>query len=154
MISKSAIPIEALEITPVLAGLHETGLKLLAAEGIFHEFRADEVVVREGETGHSFYILVEGDVEVVKNLESEHAVLLATLKSHTFFGEMCVIDPVPRAATVYAITPVKAIEIRAATLHHLFLKMPDHYAIMILNIARDLTRRLREIDKAFAAKAS
>ncbi len=154
MLSKIPVPIEALEITPILAGLSPEGLNLLGCEGIVHEFKADDVVVREGDTGHSFYILMEGDVEVVKNFETPHAVLLATLKSHTFFGEMCVIDPVPRAATVYAITRVKAIEIKAATLHHLFLKMPDQYSIMILNIARDLTRRLRELDVAFAAKAS
>jgi CRP-like cAMP-binding protein len=65
---------------------------------------------------------------------------------------MCVIDPVPRAATVCAITPVKAIEIKAATLHHLSTQMPEQFAIVILNIARDMARRLRALDVAYAAK--
>ena len=47
---------------------------------------------------------------------------------------------------------MKAIEISAATLHHLFRKMPDQFAIIILNVARDMARRLRKLDEAFAAK--
>lgn len=153
MISTTPVLLDALAATPVLAGISPEALQLLAKEGIVHDFRADEVVVREGDSGHSFYILVEGDVEVIKNLESPHAVTLATLHSRNFFGEMCVVDPVPRAATVFAITPVRAIEVKAATLHHLFQKMPDQYAIVLLNLARDLVRRLRALDEAFAARS-
>ncbi len=129
-------------------------LTLLAQEGTVRDFVPEEVIVREGSEGHAFFIIVEGDVEVIKRLDSPHAVTLARLHQGTFFGEMCVVDPVPRAATVRAITSVKVIEIKAATLHHLFQKMPDQYAIMILNLARDLARRLRSLDEAFAAKAS
>ena len=49
---------------------------------------------------------------------------------------MCVIDPVPRAASIRALTPVRAIEIKAATLHHLYQQLPDQYAIVLLNLAR------------------
>jgi CRP-like cAMP-binding protein len=152
MISKEPIPVDALASTPVLTGLSDEALYLLAQEGLYHSFFADEVVVREGEPGHSLYILVEGDVEVIKNVESDNAVSLAVLQSRTFFGEMCVIDPVPRVATVFAITAVKAIEIKAATLHHLALQMPEQFAIVLLNIARDMARRLRALDEAYAAK--
>jgi len=152
MLSKDPLPVDALEATPILAGVTKEGIALLAEEGIYHHFLADEVVVREGDPGHSFYILVEGNVEVIKNLETEHAVSLAVLHSRTFFGELCVIDPVPRAATVCALTPVKAIEIKAATLYHLSRRMPDQFAIVLLNIARDMARRLRTLDEAFAAK--
>jgi len=154
MISKTPVLFDALVATPVLAGLDEAALALLADEGLVHEFIADEVVVREGDAGHSFYILVEGDVEVIKNLESPHAVTLAKFSARAFFGEMCVVDPVPRTATVYAVSRVKAIEIKAATLHHLYQQMPAQYAIVVLNIARDLARRLRALDIAYAAQAS
>jgi CRP-like cAMP-binding protein len=152
MLSNDPLPLDALASTPVLAGLNEEALALLTQEGLYHSFFADEIVVREGEPGHSLYILVEGDVEVIKNLESANAVSLAVLRSRTFFGEMCVIDPVPRVATVYAITAVKAIEIKAATLHHLLQRMPDQFAIVLLNIARDMARRLRTLDEAFASQ--
>jgi CRP-like cAMP-binding protein len=142
----------ALAATPVLAGLKMPALELLAAEGAVHEFDADCLIVREGEPGHSFFILVEGEVEVMKTNGFGHPVTLARLSARTFFGEMCVVDPVPRAASVRAVGVVKAVEIRAGTLYRLFQKMPDQYAIMILNLARDLARRLRGLDETYAAK--
>ena len=143
----------ALATVPVLAGINQPALNLLAEEGLVHDFSLGTVIVREGDSGHSFFILVEGDVEVIKNIDGPHAVLLAILHSRTFFGEMCVVDPVPRAASVRTLTPVKAIEIRAGTLYHLFQKMPDQYSIVLLNLARDMARRLRSLDEAFAARA-
>jgi CRP/FNR family cyclic AMP-dependent transcriptional regulator len=143
----------ALASTPLLAGLTPSALLLLEQEGVLHSFAAQEPIVREGQEGHSFFILMEGDVEVVKNCGAVNEVLLARLHRGTFFGEMCVVDPVPRAATVCTVTPVTAIEIKASTLYHLFRQMPDQYAIVILNLARDMARRLRTLDEAFAARA-
>lgn len=145
---------EALAATPLLAGLERAAIELVEAEGRPREFAAGEIIVREGEEGHSLFILLQGDVEIVKRHGHDDSVLLARLHTGTFFGEMCVVDPVPRAATVQAVTPVSAIEVKAATLHHLYQKMPDQYAIVILNLARDMARRLRTLDEAFAARTS
>ncbi len=146
--------LEVLAATPFLTGLNASALTLLAQEGIVQDFSPGELIVREGEAGHSLFIIVEGEVEVIKHLDSPHAVTLARFHGGTFFGEMCVVDPVPRVATVRTLSNVKVIEIKAATLHHLFQKMPDQYAIMILNLARDMARRLRSLDEAFAATTS
>lgn len=143
----------ALANIPVLTGINFSAQTLLAQEGLVHDFATGAWIVREGDAGHSFFILVQGDVEVVKHADTPHAVVLARLDQGTFFGEMCVVDPVPRAASVRALAPVKVIEIKAATLYHLFLKMPDQYSIVLLNLARDMARRLRRLDDAFAARA-
>ena len=153
MISTTPLLFDALRATPVLTGLDLPALTLLAQEGVVLDFAPAAWIVREGEAGHSFFILVEGDVEVIKHADTPHAVTLATLRSRTFFGEMCVVDPVPRAASVRAISKVTVIEIKAATLHHLFRQMPDQYSIVLLNLARDMARRLRALDEAFAARA-
>jgi CRP-like cAMP-binding protein len=154
MIASTPALFNALAAIPVLTGIDLPAQTLLAREGIVHDFPAGVWIVREGDQGHSLFILVEGDVEIVKHADSPHAVTLATLHRGAFFGEMCVVEPMPRAASVRALTPVKAIEIKAATLYHLFQQMPGQYAIVLLNLARDLARRLRALDEAFAARAS
>lgn len=154
MITTTSTLFDVLAGVPVLAGLNMTALTLLAGEGKVLDFNAGDLIVREGAAGHSFFIIAQGEVEVIKHLDSPRPTLLAKLHRGTFFGEMCVVDPVPRAATVRALTPVTAIEITAGTLHHLFQKMPNQYAIVILNLARDMARRLRTLDEAFAARAS
>ncbi|HUB68120.1 MAG TPA: cyclic nucleotide-binding domain-containing protein [Candidatus Methylacidiphilales bacterium] len=146
--------LQALSSAPFLTGLNAEALALLGEKDAVRDFAPGDIIVREGDAGHSLFIIMEGDVEVIKNLGAPHSALLARLHAGTFFGEMCVVDPVPRAATVRAISAVKVIEITSGTLHHLFKKMPDQYAIMILNVARDIARRLRRLDEAFVARSS
>jgi CRP/FNR family transcriptional regulator, cyclic AMP receptor protein len=154
MIASTPALFNALMCIPVLTGINQAALTLLAHEGIVHDFPAAAWIVREGDEGHSLFIIVEGAVLVIKHADSPHAVTLAALNAGNFFGEMCVVDPVPRAASVRTVCPVKAIEIKAATLYHLFKAMPDQYSIVILNLARDMARRLRKIDEAFSACTS
>jgi CRP-like cAMP-binding protein len=153
MITSTPALFNALAAIPVLAGTNLAAQTLLAQEGFVSDFAPGAWIVREGDEGHSFFILVEGNVEIIKHADSPHAVTLATLHRGDIFGEMCVVDPVPRAASILALSQVKAIEIKAATLHHLYQKIPDQYAIVLLNVARDLARRLRKLDETFAARA-
>ena len=146
--------LNALAVTPILVGLNFAALSLLEREGAVRTFLPGDLIVREGDAGHSLFIIILGDVEVIKQHGSVHAVLLARLHAGTFFGEMCVVDPVPRAATVRASAEVTVFEITSATLYHLYRQMPDQYSVLILNVARDMARRLRRLDEAFAARAS
>ena len=139
---------------PVLAGTKLDARNMIAEEGAVRDFSAGEWIVREGQEGHSFFILVSGEVEVVKRAGTPEEIILSTLKQGEFFGEMCILAPMPRAASIRTSQPARAIEIRAATLHHLYQKAPDQYAIVLLNLARDLARRLCNIDEAYAARAT
>jgi CRP-like cAMP-binding protein len=144
----------ALSTIPVLAGVDAAALTILAEKGVVHEFAPDAWIVREGDRGNSFFILAEGDVDIIKHADQPGAVTLATLHKGNFFGEMCIVEPMPRAASVKTLAPVKVIEIKAGTLYKLFKEMPDQYSIVLLNIARDMARRLRKLDEAYAARAS
>ncbi|MBN1647796.1 MAG: cyclic nucleotide-binding domain-containing protein [Spirochaetales bacterium] len=73
-------------------------------ESICHERECPEgaVVFRENDKPDNFYIVVEGAVEVWKNYYSQPADLLAVHGPGNFFGEMALIDDLPRSATVIA----------------------------------------------------
>src|SRR5271155_4282526 len=152
MITTTPALFKALASVPVLAATNLAAQTLVAEEGTVRDFAAGQWIVREGEEGHAFFILVEGLVAVIKKADTPHAFTLCTLKQGEFFGEMCVLGPMRRAASIRTIGPVKVIEIRAATLHHLSLDMPDQYAIVLLNLARDMARRLSRLDEAFVAR--
>jgi CRP-like cAMP-binding protein len=126
---------------------------LVAEEGRVRDFTAGQFIVREGEEGHAFFIVAAGEVEVVKRAGTPEEVVLCTLKQGEFFGEMCILAPMARAASIRTSQPTRVIEIKAATLYHLYQKIPDQYAIVLLNLARDLARRLCHIDEAYAARA-
>ena len=153
MISTTPELFHPLASTPVLTGTNLAAQMLIAEEGMVRDFSPGEWIVREGEEGHAYFILVVGEVDVVKRADTPDEVTLCSLKQGSFFGEMCILGPMTRAASIRAAGKVRVIEIKAATLHHLYQKMPEQYAIVLLNLARDMARRLRRIDEAFAARA-
>jgi CRP/FNR family transcriptional regulator, cyclic AMP receptor protein len=97
------------------------------------------------------FIIGEGSVEVVKNMGRSQETVLAILLPRDFIGEMSIIDSVARSASVRAVEETTLFSLRGIDLYHLFQKHPDQYAIVILNIARDISRRLRVLDERFAA---
>jgi CRP/FNR family transcriptional regulator, cyclic AMP receptor protein len=142
---------EFLETIPIFAGLNADAVSEIAQSVDESEFRAGEIIVREDEPGNRMFIIHSGRVEVVKHLGQPRETVLATFGSRDFLGEMSIIECVARAASLRTIEDSFLFSLKATDLYHLFRHHPDQYAIVILNIARDLSRRLRAIDELFTA---
>lgn len=112
------------------------------------------IIVREGELSNAFYVLEDGSVEIVKHLDSSKPVVLAVLEAGDFFGEMSFLECRPRSASVRCQKAARLHCIRSTDLLRLFHHDPGQYAIIILNIARDLSRRLHALDEAFVSRTS
>ncbi len=68
------------------------------------------------------------------------------------FGEMCILETLPRYATGKAASQATVVSVASRAFYHLYQKMPKQHCILLLNIARDLSRRLRHLDEVFAAR--
>ena len=75
---------------------------------------------------------------------------LALLGPGDWFGEMSIVDVQPRSATVRALAPGRLLRITAADLDALYRHDVKSYALIVLNIARELSRRLRVADGILA----
>ena len=69
--------------------------------GVIERYADGEIIVREGDTGREMYVIRSGRVEVTKSLGGRN-VVLATLERGSFFGEMSLLESLPRSATVRA----------------------------------------------------
>jgi len=127
-------------------------LKFLADQAEAVSCAPGDVIVREGEQSNSFYVIEEGSVEIVKHLDSASPVVLAVLEEGDFFGEMSFLECQARSASVRCQTKACLQLIRSTDLLHLFHQDPGQYAIVILNIARDLSRRLHALDEVFVSR--
>jgi CRP/FNR family transcriptional regulator, cyclic AMP receptor protein len=140
-----------LQAIPIFAGLTSAALAEIANAAQEAVFLAGDIIVREGEPGDRMFIIGAGSVEVVKYLGQSHETVLANLRARDFLGEMSIIDCVVRSASVRAVEETVLFALKGIDLYRLFQKHPDQYAIVILNIARDISRRLRAIDEKYAA---
>jgi uncharacterized protein YhbP (UPF0306 family) len=68
------------------------------------QFDAGDVIVRQGAPADKFFIIVDGEVEVMREDDGRERTL-ATLKRGQFFGEMAILRDTPRMATVRALVP-------------------------------------------------
>ncbi|MDD5262244.1 MAG: cyclic nucleotide-binding domain-containing protein [Methylacidiphilales bacterium] len=117
------------------------------------ELQPGDFVFHEGEISNVFYVIDHGSVEIIKDADSAAPTLIATLRDDDFFGEMSMLECLKRCASARCATAVKLYALHSTDLHKLYHRWPDQYAIVILNIARDLSRRLHALDDIFAARA-
>ncbi len=134
---------------PVMAGLDETALQFLGAQAGDESYAEGCVIVREGDPGDRVYFVHAGRVRVVKESQGKPTVRLAEFGPGDFFGEMSLVESVARSASVIATEPTRVFTLKGADFYHLYRQYPGQYGIVMLNIARDLARRLRTLDDHF-----
>jgi CRP-like cAMP-binding protein len=96
---------------------------------------ADEVVIREGEQGDALYFVVDGSAAVTKGDRR-----LAELKSRGVFGELALLDPGPRSATVAATSELTLLKIGRDDFVEILAARPE----VPLGVIKMLARRVRE----------
>jgi CRP/FNR family cyclic AMP-dependent transcriptional regulator len=142
----------ALQNVPIFAGLNEAALNLLWERATEIKAAAGAVVVREGEAGNRLFIVGEGLVRVCQHFGQPDELELARLAPGNFFGEMCILETLPRSATVQAVAEATLYSLSSLAFYHLYESIPAQHSILVLNIARDVSRRLRHLDEVFAAR--
>jgi CRP-like cAMP-binding protein len=134
---------------PVMAGLDDAAIHFLSDLAKEEHYTAGAVIIGEGEPGNRMFFLRAGQVEVVKGHGGPQPVSLARFGAGEFFGEMSLVECVVRSASVVAQEAVTVYTLKGSDLFHLYEHQPQQYGIVMLNLARDLARRLRALDEKF-----
>jgi CRP-like cAMP-binding protein len=109
-----------------------------------------EMIFREGDLAHEMFVLLDGEAEVVKKSRVGREHRVALLGPSDSFGEMSLIDMQPRSATVRSVAPSRLLRVSSEDMDALYRYDLKSYALVTLNIARDLSRRLRVTDGILA----
>ena len=116
--------------------------ELIDNSKIMH-YPAGTILCHENATEDTFYLILEGEVEVTKVINNKETRLLKKLTTGDFFGEMALIHNAPRAATVTTITPLIGLEIHKEA----FERVLKNSSSISLAMVREISRRLRENDE-------
>jgi CRP/FNR family cyclic AMP-dependent transcriptional regulator len=110
----------------------------------------DMIFVEGAGLAREMYVVLEGEMEVSKRSRRGREKRIAVLGPDDWFGEMSMLDMQPRSATVRAVAPSRLLRMTSEDFDALYRFDIKSYAIIVLNIARDLSRRLRVTDGILA----
>jgi len=138
-LSTEASHVEIFRKIPLFRSLEERELKALANLSKEMTFKAGDPIVKEGDAGLGFYLIKEGEAKVRHGDRT-----VATLGRGDFFGEMALLDDQPRSADVIATEPTKCLVLLRWNFWSMISKNPN----VVRGLLREMSRRLRETDKA------
>lgn len=137
--------VEMLRKVGFLAPLGDEQLQRLAGMLVEKFIRRDAVVVKADDPGDSMFFIAHGQAKVVLT-GGGREVILATLHSGDFFGEMSLLDGRSRSATVIAIEDSRMLVLQRNSLLELVRTMPE----IALALLAEMSARLRRADEAIA----
>jgi HD-GYP domain-containing protein (c-di-GMP phosphodiesterase class II) len=141
-----AVSAQDLARSEVLRALPEDALDALAERARTRVFPVGEAIVQEGDDGETMHLLVRGVAKAV-HLERGQEVRLRTIAPGEVFGELAVLDPAPRSASVVAVSECETIEVGRDDLDATFDEHPAAMRLMLGALARSLTYAREEVQK-------
>lgn len=134
-----------LKSAPIFAETPEHVLAEIATFLVERRYRAGTPILRKGELGTSMYLVVEGEARVH---DGEHH--LARVGARSIFGELALLDPQPRSASVTAITDLHLFIVEQGPFYELLGERPE----VVRGLFRVLARHIRRTSRTPSAVAS
>jgi len=130
---------------PFFAGLGPADLALIAAAAREESYEPGATIFREGDPADRFYIILAGTVEVWKDYGEEQRDMIAEHGTGHLFGEMAVVDELPRSATVIARDAVRLLSVRRDE----FRTIVASNGAIALSITRSVSAMVRASNENF-----
>lgn len=138
--------IELLQAMPIFGAIGEPALGFLLGRARTVAVPRGACFFRQGDAAQSMFVLEAGSVEICRSVAGRER-LVRHMEAGDCFGEMALLDLHPRSATVRALEDCSALEIASADLHALYEHDLEAFALIQMNLAREMSRRLRATDE-------
>lgn len=145
----TAPDLERLREVGLFGALSDAELSELANAHEVIELGPDDVVFSEGAPGREMFVLLDGDVDLYRTVRGVET-RVASLSKNNWFGEMSMLDILPRATTARVVHSARLLRLTAHDLDVLYRRNVKAYTLLVLNMAREMSRRLRAADALLA----
>ncbi len=127
-----------LDSHPLLVNLGPDQLARISKVGEIESYNAGEDIVREGSLGDALFLILSGEVAVHRGPQT-----FATLSAGEFFGEMSLVEPASRSATVTAMSATFLFRLPHDALRTMLTENPEVANVLLVQIVKTLSERLR-----------
>jgi CRP/FNR family cyclic AMP-dependent transcriptional regulator len=139
-----------LRVVPLFRDFGDDSLAELALQFAVQRFRKHEMIIREGEPGEKFYVVLSGSVAVVREAGEGRESILSILTANDFFGEMSIFDTSVRSASIRTLTATEVAVIDRGDFLALIDRSPRIGRLLVIALAE----RLRAANALIAANTS
>ncbi len=127
--------------SPLFSELSNEDIQRIAGSGVVKSFPKHTVLISEGDQSDFLYVILEGKVKVFVSDESGKEAILNIQGPGEYFGELALIDEVPRSASVMTLTPSRLAFVSRADFEACLAEHPN----LALKLIRTLTQRIRSL---------
>ena len=122
----------------LFGGLTEEQLEKVLPLMVQETYQPGDTIITERKANDKILFIIEGRVSIIRG-----GTVIYDLAEGNTFGEMEVLDVMPCAATIRAVTAVTVMSISNIALREIYKNDIKCYSLLLMNLARDLSRRLR-----------
>ena len=123
---------------PLLVNLPKDQLARISQAGEIESYNANEQIVIDGSLGDALFLILSGQVAVHRGPQT-----FATLSAGEFFGEMSLVEPAPRSATVTSMSATFLFRLPHDALRQLISEDPRTASVLLVQVVKTLSERLR-----------
>jgi CRP-like cAMP-binding protein len=143
--------IEILQALPIFGGINAHSIQFLLDRSSTCNVPQGQYFFHEGDNAESLFVLEQGRADLLK-LHGGKEYFLRQMDKGDCFGEVAIMDLMPRSASVRAHSDCHAIELSRLALYELYQADLEQFTMIQMNMGREVSRRLRQADeRLFAA---
>jgi len=139
-------PASLIERHPLLAQLAPAQVERLSRSGEIESYHPGEAIVTEGSLGDALFLVLSGQAAVHRGSQT-----FATLIGGDLFGEMSLVEPAPRSATVTAMSATFVFRLPHDALRALIAEDAQVASMLLVRIVKILSDRLRRADEMLSS---
>jgi CRP/FNR family transcriptional regulator len=135
-----------LEKHPLLVHLAPEQLERVTRAGEIESYNPGEAIVVDGSLGDALFLILSGQVAVHRGQQT-----FATLGGGEFFGEMSLVEPAPRSASVTAMSATFLFRLPHDALRELLSDDPTSASVLLVQVVKTLSERLRKANQMLSS---
>jgi CRP-like cAMP-binding protein len=141
--------IRQMDNIPIFKKLDDNQRERLLNVFELQEYDKEETIIHEGDSDTSFFIILQGKVDVMVNMEGRE-IFIDKVKQNDIFGESAIFSDVVRTASIVAARPVQVLKSEKDSFLSFIKKNPDIGIEFLLSIIHNLMKKLRKANQAIA----
>lgn len=127
----------------LFGGMDESSLRRVIGMMCEQSFQPGDEVCKQGDSGRAMFLVRSGEVIICREGDDGKRIKMIRMGAGEFFGEMTLIDIQKRSATVVVQKPAVLLSLSGRDLYRLYQEDVPGYVMILQNLCRELSRRLR-----------